>query len=331
MNETPPPEPAPSPALPLPSPEPSPAPAAVPPAPAPPPEETLAQRQVCLRLAGIGVLFLILHAPAILINAKVAASNAEFSHVFIIPFISFYLAWQNRAQLVKTPLRTNWFGLLPLAWGIYEYLVLLDLGRATPLAFFMIGNLFSLTLFICGLRLTRQLLLPLAYLIFAVPTDLLLAPLTNRLQEIAAQGSEIMINLFGFPATVEAERMGSTLQIYHDGLLIVPPLNVAEACSGLRMLMAFAALGVAMAYLMRNRPTWCRVLLMVLTIPIAIFSNMLRVAGMGLAYPWFPQITSGDLHTALGLLMLVPAILLFNLAEWLLDVWLESRAQRAKH
>ncbi len=301
--------------------------------PPPPPEETLGQRAVRWRLAGIALLFLILHTPAVLINARVAAGNAEFSHVFIIPFISFYLAWQNRAQLSKTPLRItwpNWVGLVLLAWGVYEYLVLLSLGRATPLAFVMIFNLFSLTLFICGLRLTWQLLLPLAYLIFAVPTDLLLAPLTNQLQEIAARGAEILINLVGFPVTVEAERLGSTLQIYHAGLLMDPPLNVAEACSGLRMLMAFAALGVAMAYLMRNRPTWCRILLMTLTIPIAIFSNMLRVTGMGLAYPWFPQITSGDLHTALGLLMLVPAILLFNLAEWLIDLWLDARAQRAK-
>lgn len=268
----------------------------------------------------VAVLFLVLHIPALVINAKVASASAEYAHVFLIPFISLYLVWQTRVRLRQVPVWTCWWGLPLLLWGVFQYLVVVELGRATPLAFYMIFNLGALVLFLLGFRMALRLAVPVAYLLFAVPTDLLLQPLSVRLQGVAAIGAEICLNLAGLLLDLDAERMGSTLQIFHHGIPLKPPLNVEEACSGLRMLMAFAALGVAMAYLIQNRPRWFRFTLMAATLPIAIFSNILRITGMGLAYPWFPGITSGDLHLALGLLMLVPAIFLFNLTERFLNL-----------
>jgi exosortase/archaeosortase family protein len=133
----------------------------------------------------------------------------------------------------------------------------------------------------------------------------------------------VLLNILGSALDIEAERLGNTLQLYHAGAALQPPLNVAEACSGLRMLMAFAALGTAMAYLMRDLPRWVRFTLMASTVPIAVLANILRITGMGLAYPWYPGVTSGDLHGVLGLLMLVPAVGMFLLLEWLLPrLWI---------
>jgi exosortase len=284
----------------------------LPPAAAAPPPLT---RDATLRLGLLAALFLLAHLHALIVNGRIAAGSTEWNHAFLIPLISLYLVWQNRAAILRVPVQTCWWALPLLLWGMDRYLVVHELGRVTPLAFYTIFNLGALVLFLGGWRLAWALALPIGYLVFAVPTDLLLQPISLRLQMVAAIGSDFTLNLLGLPFGIEAERLGSTLAIWKDNLPIEPPLNIAEACSGLRMLMAFAALGVAIAYLQRERPRWYRLTLMAATLPIAIIANVLRISGMGLAYPWFPGVTSGDLHGALGLLMLLPAIILFNLLE----------------
>jgi exosortase len=59
-------------------------------------------------------------------------------------------------------------------------------------------------------------------------------------------------------------------------------LEVAEACSGMRLLTGFIALGVIFAYL-SARPLWERLILLCSTRPIAVFVNAVRVAVMGVA------------------------------------------------
>ena len=280
-------------------------------------------RQAWITLALLAVLFLALHGPAILVNSRIAQDDSNWSHIFIVPFISLYLVWQQWPEVRQTPVRTCWWALPFLIFGITTYLIILEIGRVTPLAVFTIFNLGALILFLGGIRLARKLAMPVAYLLFAVPSDLLFQPLSSVLQGLAARGSNVLLNVLGTLFDIEAERLGNTLQLYHHGLSLQPPLNIAEACRGLRMLMAFAALGTAMAYLMREQPRWVRFTLMASTIPIAVIANILRITGMGLAYPWHPGVTSGDLHGVLGLLMLVPAVGLFLLLEWLLPrLWI---------
>ena len=87
-------------------------------------------------------------------------------------------------------------------------------------------------------------------------------------------------------------------------------LNVADACSGMRLLRTFVALGVAMAYL-EVRPAFHRLILLLSTVPIAIFCNMLRVIITGAVYMYVgAEYAEGLLHTALGFIMLMFAFFL---------------------
>ena len=89
-------------------------------------------------------------------------------------------------------------------------------------------------------------------------------------------------------------------------------MGVAQACSGMRLLMAFCALGVAMAYL-SDRPWWHRLIMVAACVPIAIFCNMLRVTITGLIHiHWSPEYAQGTAHTILGLVMLFVAFGLFS-------------------
>jgi exosortase len=95
-----------------------------------------------------------------------------------------------------------------------------------------------------------------------------------------------------------------------------PALDVADACSGMRLLLAFLALGVAMAYL-HYRPLWQRLILLASTIPTAIFCNIVRVTATGFIYILVdPKYTQGIYHDLLGMAMLPLAFGLYGLLAW---------------
>ena len=112
-------------------------------------------------------------------------------------------------------------------------------------------------LLVLGPRMFQGLFLPVAYLLFAITvSEAVMNAITWRLQNWAAVGSFIMLNIIG----VQTDIAGNTLTIYtRDGSEV--PLNVAEACSGMRMLIAFIALAAAVA-LVACPKWWQRIALM---------------------------------------------------------------------
>ena len=102
----------------------------------------------------------------------------------------------------------------------------------------------GLVLFIFGWRAMRYLWFPLLYLFLFGQTisDRFMEIVTFELQDIASYGSYVGLSIVGLDVT----RAGNTIDIFYNGETY--PLNIAEACSGMRMLMAFLAIGVAMAF-----------------------------------------------------------------------------------
>jgi exosortase/archaeosortase family protein len=98
----------------------------------------------------------------------------------------------------------------------------------------------------------------------------------------------------------------------------VIPLNVAEACSGMRMVVAFFALAAAMA-LISCRYWWQRIVLMLLAAPVAILLNIGRVSTLGVLSLENQNLAQGQAHTFIGTILLVPGLLLFMGIVWLLN------------
>jgi exosortase len=121
----------------------------------------------------------------------------------------------------------------------------------------------------------------------------------------------VVLNLIG----IDTDRTGNILTVWDNG--VARPLNIAEACSGMRMLMAFLALGVAMAYTGFKR-TWQRITLVLLGIPTAIVVNVLRVTTLSMLILFDADFAAGDFHTFIGLLWLVPAFLMYLGLMWIL-------------
>jgi exosortase len=135
---------------------------------------------------------------------------------------------------------------------------------------------------------------------------------TERLQDWSAIGADLLLNTIG----IDTDRTGNVLTVHmSDGTM--HPLNVAEACSGMRTLMAFLAIGVALAALGLPR-WWQRVLLVAAGVPISIFVNVLRVASLGLLSMVDTNFSTGEFHSMVGLVWLVPAFLLFLGAMWVI-------------
>ena len=244
---------------------------------------------------------------------------ADWGHTLIIPFISGYFVWMRRAEINAHPLTPNWIGFPFVLVGVGAYIA----STFGPSWFVLHHNargaamgvtLFGLALQICGWRVTKILLFPLAYWICFGQSisDRLLQLVTERMQDWSAIGAGAMLAIF----QIDVERSGNVLSVYVDGE--ARKLNVAEACSGMRMLVAFLALGVAIAYtgLARN---WQRAILILAGFPVALGVNILRVFTLGVLSLWNADFATGDFHSFIGLVWLVPALFFYLGILWFLS------------
>jgi len=286
-----------------------------------------------LWLAGLAALFITLHHVVIvrllrvatnakgdnifevLISAPLSSWNPDWSHAMVVPLISGYYIYIKRGVLRRAESRLYWPGLLVLFAGLLGYSFWIYPGRNDMFqGYSMILTLMGMALFLLGPAMLKTLWFPIVYLAFAVK----IAPriwehIAWNLQLIASRSATVLLNLLG----IDAEITGSTIELYR-GMEFLGKLNVAEACSGLRMLMAFLALGVALAFLVERR-WWERLIMCLFAAPIAVAVNIGRVTILGLLYLIDPKWASGDFHTFVGMLMLLPAAGLFILLGWVLD------------
>lgn len=242
----------------------------------------------------------------------------DWGHTLVIPFISAYFVWVRRSEVFARPLSPSWWAILLVAAGLGVY-SLAAFGppalqhhnvRGAGVGIALLGCL--LTVF--GGASFRWLWFPWAYWCVFGQTisERILSRVTERLQDWSAVGADIFLNVIG----VDTDRVGNVLTVHmRDGS--THPLNVAEACSGMRTLMAFMAIGVAMAALGLPR-WWQRVLLVASGIPISLFVNVLRVASLGLLSMVDANLSAGEFHSMVGLVWLVPAFLMFLGVMWVI-------------
>ncbi len=220
------------------------------------------------------------------------------------------------AVLGGLALLLNWglgillFGLLVFAYGIYpgrdDFVT--DIGDVV--------TLFGLVLMLCGWGVMRVAWFPIAFLICAIPwPGLVYSKVAWPLQQLAANVAVGVMNLLG----VDSSASGTKIFISNGPFKPQHALDVAEACAGLRSLMTFISVAIAIAFL-SVRPFWQRIIISLSAIPIAIFCNVMRVAGTGLLYRYGgPDWAEGFTHQFVGLVMLVPAFFLILMVGWILD------------
>lgn len=243
-------------------------------------------------------------------------TDSSWSHGFLIPCFSLYFLNQHREKILNVRAKPNYLGLVLLLCLLSMHIVnkasVSGYAYLQPMA--MIGALGAVVLFLGGWTVIRHTWLPIAFLGFAVPLpERLYFEVTLPMRLLAAKVAAAVLGLVG---GLETTLKGVVIGIVYKGQVLKPDLNVAEACSGMRLLMAFVALGVAMAYL-HYRPIWQRLVLLASTIPIAVLCNTIRVTVTGFIYVLIhPKYTQGIYHDTLGLLMLPLAFALYGFIAW---------------
>ncbi|MDX2131536.1 MAG: exosortase/archaeosortase family protein [Planctomycetota bacterium] len=243
----------------------------------------------------------------------------DWGHAFVVPIISGAMLWQRRAEIARTPIRTFWPGALPLVLGVACYFFfVVGISNHMLQGFAMILSVAGVALLAGGPAMFRHLFLPIAFLVFAVKiSPQIMTKVTFPLQLLASDGAYVLLRLIGSPGDwFFADVRGNVLEIEYAGRTI--PLNVAEACSGMRMVIAFLALAAAVA-IFACRHWWQRIALLLLAVPVALLMNIVRVAVLGLASLWDMNLASGNAHMLIGTLLLVPGMFLFLAVVWALQ------------
>lgn len=239
----------------------------------------------------------------------------DWGHTVLVPVISVYLLWQRREELGRARPAVFWPGFCAILLSLVSY-VFFAVGVPNHLGqgLSVILAIFGATLLLAGPEVMRFAFLPIAYLVFMITLpEMIMIKLTAPLQQIAAQGSHTLLNVVG----ITTEINGVVITIYPDDGKPIP-LNVAEQCSGMRTLISFVALAGAVT-LVASRRWWQRIAVMLCSIPVAVGVNVGRVALLGILSLVNPDLASGQAHTFIGTLWLIPGFFLFLLIVWSLN------------
>jgi exosortase len=244
-----------------------------------------------------GLLGILLVALYLRIGIKLVSdwiTIPDYSHGILIPFFVAFLIWDQRERLLSTPLKPSWAGVPAIALGL---LVLFTGVFGADLflsrfSFLLLAVGMTWTLLGSPMVSRTKFILFVLFLAIPFPT-LILNRITFPLQLFASEMSSWVLPLLGVPVL----RDGNVIQ------LPAMPLEVAEACSGIRSLMSLFTVAVIFGYFV-EKSTWRRTLLAVASLPIAVAANVARIVGTGLCVQyWDPVKALGFFHEFSGWLM----------------------------
>lgn len=276
------------------------------------PSETVASRPADVFTVGIG-------ACAVLLLGWLASDTLRFwwwewtrpggfySHGMLVPPLSLLVAWHRRGLAVPKP--GNLLFLLPFGMCLLAYLLSVRAGMQTAQSITLISIVASTAAFAGGGTYFRCIALPaIALLSLSMPLPApLLHDATARLQTLSASGAQALLNIAGF---APVSRTGN--------ILVLPQytMDVDTPCSGLQTLLTAITLSVALA-LLSDLPRVRGLLLISLAVPVALLSNVLRIALIGIIGECFGASVAHNLHDGSGYLgtIFCSGLLLFALGR----------------
>ena len=263
------------------------------------------------------VVVLGLHYRHVIVRLVYIWSNdSDWSHGFLIPLFGIYYLYIQRDRfphdLLGWSLTPRLVGALLLlgAFVIHAGSTLARMEYPKTLA--LVITVMGVVLMVWGWAVARWSWFAVAFLVFAMPLPRrIYQEATVPLQRVAASASAVALT--GYPG-VKAYAEDTVVDWDRVGRKgpPPPPLNVEEACSGMRLLMTMMALGVAMAFV-NERQMWQRLVMILACAPIAVFCNIIRVTTTGFFTVFGrPEWAHGTPHTLLGLGMLAIAFGLYG-------------------
>jgi len=218
-------------------------------------------------------------------------NHNDYSHGFLIPFVSLYIVWEQRKRYQLLPVTPAY----PAAATVFFIsLALLIISRSSAFIQLEAASLFliifGMLLLLFGWKISRAALFPWLYLSFALPWfDLFLSRVQPPFQRISAIIGSKLLSLI-YPVHL------------HDVYIQLPSINmeVARACSGVAFFISVLAIGIPLVYLTQR--SWKRAIVVLgLGLIITVLANGLRVAMAGVMGENFgPELLHGPAHVLQG-------------------------------
>ena len=231
--------------------------------------------------------------------------DEDVSHGPFVPAVAAYIAWQRRQEFAETPKIPNYWGLAIVAWAVFQ-LMIGTLGSEIFLQrTSLIISITGIVLLLGGTKILKLSAFPIFLLVFMIPLPkVVYGQITLPLQLFASSVAEQVLTILGIPVL----REGNVLELANK------KLNVVEACSGIRSLMALTFLSLFYGFFFDTKP-WMKWALLAATIPIAIIANASRVAITGILTEFNPELADGLFHLMEGWVIFIIAGLMLFLAH----------------
>lgn len=279
---------------------------------------SLISSQMWVSAALISVLLLLVYYRMLVKLVTDWWEIPDFSHGFLVPLFAAYLVWVKRDSLSKMKMNPTWSGIVVVGFGL-AVLILGDFGAELFLTrVSMVIVLTGLVLGFAGWQFLREVRFAILVLLLAIPIPaIIFNQITFPLQILASKAASALLPIFGVP-------------VLREGNVISLPtmkLEVAEACSGIRSLVSLFTLSVFYGYFM-EKSMWRRVTLALLSVPIAIAANAVRILGTGLCVQyWDPDKAVGFFHEFSGWVMFLISLACLYIAHRVLLIGTGQRRE----
>jgi exosortase len=258
------------------------------------------------QIAGLVGLLAWAYLPMLRVFFDKWVNDPQYSHGFLVPFFSAYLLWKSApCKLLPRPVLGGVLLVLAVGMRLAAGTLLFHQLDAASLLI----ALCAIVLAFGGWPLLKRTGPAIGFLIFMVPLPYELERNVGQpLKNAATVSSTYLLQTFGQPAI-------------RDGNLILIDevrLGVVDACSGLKMMVTFAAFSVGGVLLMR-RSRFEKLMVLLGIVPIAIAANVLRITATGLAYVSLTDHNALEFcHDLFGWLMMPVGLALLGLEVWVL-------------
>lgn len=278
------------------------------------------------RLGWLAVLLVLAVLAALPSWANVfylALRSAESSHMLLVLPVVGMLLWQRRERLARVTPRYSLWGLaLALVGVIMDFVgfaAQIDVVKDVGMVVMVMGAVVA----VAGWRWPLAAAPAFGALLFLVPVPgRVRQTIAVPLQNASASITEVLMDLIAQPVT----RHGNVLQI--NGIDVA----VAEACNGMRMVVALALVAYAFAFTMPLRP-WVRVAILLASPLVALFANVIRLGPTVLFYGYTSEEVADFAHDVSGWAVLIVALGVMwgsvALCRWL-DLPIEPKRAEAR-
>lgn len=223
------------------------------------------------------------------------------SYIFLVPMIVFYLVWlrRNRFNFVRPSKSISGPVVLIAAIVLMQFGYALQL-RALLHICVVLAILGAFLTFV-GPRVLLAVLPAVVALFFIVPLPGNVRQwLAIPLQRFATEVTVFLLEVMSVPAF----KSGNLIEI--NGAAVA----VGEACDGMRLVVPLALVIYAFVFSLPMR-THLRIFLVLVSVPIALICNVVRLVPTAIAFGYFPD-HAGFIHDLGGWLMIPLAIILLR-------------------